>query len=271
MRRLALTIRAEALETVLDGLLPLVPQGVHWRPVPDDALELALYDTTGDLASLASLEAVVGADLLDSHEEQAPDDAAERRARYARHTPIAGRVVVRPSDAPPPPDGMIDIVIDSPDGAFGGGSHPTTAMCLELLATMPPNGPFADLGCGAGVLAITAAVLGWSPVIAIDHEISGVEATRRNAERNGVEIDVLEADLLKIDPPPVTAIAANVPLAVHARLAAGLPPEVRRVIVSGVVDRHLPEVLAGYEQAGLAVREQRGGPGWVAALLARGG
>ncbi len=271
MRRLALTIRAGALETVLDGLLPLVPQGVHWTPLEEDALQLAVYDTAGDLPSLAALEAVVGAELLGATEEQAPDDPAERRTRYGHRAPVAGRVVVRPSTAPPPPAGMLDVVIDSPDGAFGSGSHPTTMMCLELLAALPPAGAFADLGCGAGVLAITAAKLGWRPVVAVDHESSGVDATRRNAERNGVDVDVLLADLLQIEPPPVSAIAANIPPAVHAYVASSLPPQVEHVIVSGVIDHHLPEIVAGYEQAGLAMREQRGGPGWVAALLARGG
>jgi ribosomal protein L11 methyltransferase len=162
-------------------------------------------------------------------------------------------------------------VIDSPGGAFGSGSHPTTAMCLELLSGLPPHGGFADLGCGAGVLAITAALLGFEPVIAIDHERSGVEATRRNAERNGVAVEALVADLLTIAAPPVPTLAANAPPAVHAHAAAGLPRQVERVIVSGVIDDHLPEIVAGYEQAGLAVRERRGGPGWVAVLLERGG
>ena len=82
MRRLAFTIRADALETVLDGLLPLVPQGVHWAPAADGTLELAVYDTTGDLASLGALEAVVGPELIASGEEEAPDDPDARRLRY---------------------------------------------------------------------------------------------------------------------------------------------------------------------------------------------
>jgi ribosomal protein L11 methyltransferase len=272
MRRLAFTIRADALETVLDRLLPLIPQGVHWTPTGDDALELAVYDTAGDLPSLEGLEAVVGPERLAASEEQAPDDPDERRLRYMRRAPVAGRVVVRPSDAPAPEaEHLLDVVIDSPHGAFGSGSHPTTTMCLELLAGLPPGGAFADLGCGAGVLAITAALLGWEPVFAIDHEQSGVEATIRNAERNGVTVEALTADLLEIAPPPAATIAANVPLAVHAHVAAGLPRQVRTVIASGIVDEHLPEVVAGYEQAGLALVEQRGGPGWVAGLLVRGG
>ena len=191
--------------------------------------------------------------------------------RYRPRAAVAGRVVVRPSDAPAAPEGMLDVVIDSPHGAFGSGSHATTRMCLELLAALPPGRGFADLGCGAGVLAITAALLGWDPVFAVDHEASGVESTRLNAGRNGVTVEALVADLLEIAPPPAPTIAANVPPAVHAHVAGGLAPEVERVIVSGIVDDHLPEVVAGYEQAGLALVERRGELGWVAALLARGG
>jgi ribosomal protein L11 methyltransferase len=271
LRRLAFTIHADALETVLDGLLPLIPQGVHWTPIPEDELELAVYDTSGDLPSLAALEAVVGRELRHSFEEEAPDDPDERRVRYARRSPVAGRVIVRPSDAPAAPEDLLDVVIDSPDGAFGVGTHSTTKMCLELLTSLQPNGGFADLGCGAGVLGITAALLGWQPVVAVDHEMVSVEATQRNAERNRVEIDVLRADLMEIPPPPVATIAANIPPAIHAHIASNMPPEVQHVIVSGVIDQHLPEIAAGYEQAGFGVREQLGGAGWVAALLARGG
>ena len=89
-------------------------------------------------------------------------------------------------------------MIESAAGAFGTGAHPTTRMCLELLLDMEPGGPFADLGCGAGVLAIAAARLGWAPVIAVDHEPQSVDATRRNAERNGAAVDALELDLLAV-------------------------------------------------------------------------
>jgi ribosomal protein L11 methyltransferase len=270
MRRLVLTIPADALETVLDGLLPLVPQGVHWDRGTGDTLELAVYGPAAELPSREALEAAAGAGLLSSAEEEAPEDPVERRARYLKRPLLGGRVVVRPSGAPAPGPGVLDIVIDSPDGAFGTGSHPTTTMCMELLLSLPPGGGFADLGCGAGVLAVTAALLGWEPVFAIDHERSGVEATARNAERNGVAVETLHADLLRIAPPPAPTIAANVPPAVHAHVAAGLSGDVERLIASGIVGEHMGEVVAGYERAGLQLMEERGGHGWVAALLARG-
>ena len=123
MRRLAFTIPADALETVLDGLLPLVPQGVHPTPLPDGLMELAVYGA-GPLR--AELEAVLG---LPCFEEEAPDDPDERRIRYRPRTPVAGRIVVRPSDAPPADPPLLDVVIDSPSGAFGIGHAPDHARC----------------------------------------------------------------------------------------------------------------------------------------------
>jgi ribosomal protein L11 methyltransferase len=202
-------------------------------------------------------------------EDEAPDDPAERRMReVAARPPVAG-VAVRPSAAPPPDGDALDVVIDAPGGAFGAGAHPTTAMCLELLMGLEPGGAFADLGCGTGVLAITAALRGWRPVLAVDHEALGVEAARANARHNGVELELRMADLLGLEPPPAPTLAANVPPAVHAHLGARLPGAVRRVIVSGFAEDGLDDAVAAY--AGLRAERALAGGGWAAALLVRDG
>jgi ribosomal protein L11 methyltransferase len=266
MQRIALTVRADAVEEVLDGLLPLLPQGVHPTELAD-GVELAIYGD--ELPERHELEALAGDALLAFDQQDAPDDRAERRRRFGRTWEVAGRLVVRPSDAPPARAGLPELVIDSPAGAFGTGAHPTTRMCLELLLDIEPGGPFADLGCGAGVLAIAAARLGWAPVFAVDHEPRSVEATARNAERNGVALEALQLDLLAVTPPPAPTIAANVPPAIHRRIAERLSPAVVHVIVSGVIGSDLDDVLAAYSQAGLAPIDERGGSGWRAVLLER--
>lgn len=267
MRKVALTIGAGDLDDVLDRVLPLVPQGVHELPADDDQLELAIY---GDGPPPAELESAVGPALIAVTETEVDDDP-ERRRLQARREPIGGRVVVRPEGAPPAGEGLLDIVIEGSGGAFGAGTHPTTAMCLELLIALEPGGSFADLGCGTGVLAIAAAMLGWHPVLALDHEEVAVESARANAQRNAVEVDVLLADLLEIPPPPASALAANVPPKVHERLAARLPPEVSSVIASGVVDKDLSEAVAAYGRAGLSLAGRMERRSWTAALLVRDG
>jgi ribosomal protein L11 methyltransferase len=262
MKRIALTVRAETVEAVLDRLLPLVPQGVHPAEV-EDGVELAIY---GD-ADRQELEALAGEALVASDEQDAPDDPAERRRRFARGWEVAGRIAIRPSAAPARID-LPELVIDSPAGAFGTGAHPTTRMCLELLLDLEPGGAFADLGCGAGVLAIAAARSGFAPVFAVDHEARSVEATRANAERNGVAVDAVQLDLLAVDPPPAPTIAANVPPAVHRRIAGALAPAVVHVIVSGVAAGDLDDVVSAYRGAGLEPVAERGA-GWRAVLLER--
>jgi ribosomal protein L11 methyltransferase len=262
MRRIALTVRADAVEDVLDQLLPLLPQGVHPTDV-EDGVELAIYGADLDHERLERLPGVVAVD-----EQEAPDDPLERRRRFARTWEVGGRFVVRPPDAPESDRGLPELVIDSPAGAFGTGAHPTTRMCLELLLALEPAGAFADLGCGAGVVAIAAAALGYRPVFAVDHEARSVEATRRNAERNGVEVDALQADLLAVPPPPAPTLAANVPPAVHRAIARRFAPTVIHVIASGFATPDHEDVLAAYGAAGFDPIDERGGA-WRAVLLER--
>ena len=266
MRKVTLTIAAADLDDVLDRLLPIVPQGVHDLALPGDRLELFLY---GSSPPRAEIEAAAG---VPAAESDADDDPFRRRLdAHARRPPIGGRLVVRPVDAPPAAEGLIDIAIAGSGGAFGAGTHPTTEMCLELLLAIEPGGGFGDLGCGTGVLAIAAARLGFSPVIALDHEAVAIESAKANARRNEVELEALVADLLEIPPPPVGTLAANVPPKVHERLAATLAPEVRAVIVSGVVGDHLPGIVAGYERAGFALAHRTESRSWAAALVVRDG
>ncbi len=123
----------------------------------------------------------------------------------------------------------MELVID-PAQAFGTGAHATTRLCLELmLGAAGAGGPFLDLGCGSGVLAIAAARLGWDPVVALDYDPPSVEATLDNARVNGVSIEVRRHDL-RVDPvASAPTVAANLLrpllLAWAERLAAARVPE----------------------------------------------
>jgi ribosomal protein L11 methyltransferase len=268
MRRVTLTIREQDLDDVLDRLLPIVPQGVHPSEAAGGRLELVVY---GAEPGRAELEAAAGAALQAVAEGEAPDDPAERRlAAFAQRPPIGGRIVVRPEGAPPAPEGLLDVVIADSGGAFGAGTHPTTVLCLEALLGLEPGGSFADLGCGTGVLAIVAGRLGWGPpLLALDHEPIAVAATVANARRNGVAVEALQADLLEVAPPPAATIFANVPVAVHEKLASALAPETRILVASGIVDEHVARVVAAYTQAGLQLVDHAVVRGWAAALLVR--
>jgi len=150
-------------------------------------------------------------------------------------------------------------VIIDPGRAFGTGGHPTTRLCLQLLLDLEPRGSLLDVGCGSGVLAIAAARLGFSPVVAIDHDEAALEAVERNARANGVSLDLRRADALAETPPATDAVVANVSGAFVEQLA----PQLRSpaMIVSGYLESERPEA-PGYGAERRVVQE-----GWAADLF----
>ena len=85
------------------------------------------------------------------------------------------------------------VVIDARQ-AFGSGAHATTFGCLELLCALEPPLSVLDIGCGSGVIAISAAKLGHRPVRACDIDPLSVTVAGANAAANGVEVETFVAD-----------------------------------------------------------------------------
>ena len=158
-----------------------------------------------------------------------------------------------------PPRDVVPVVID-PGRAFGTGAHPTTQLCVELVAELEPAS-LLDIGCGSGVIAIAAALLGFSPVVAVDVDPAAVDATERNAAANGVALDVRELNA-KTEALPETDVAvANISL---AGVEAVLRRSAARVVVTaGYLDRDVLD-LGAYRRLERRVRE-----GWAADLLQR--
>ena len=256
MLRLQVPISGPAATHALDRLLAVAPLGVHEQPG-------ALVIHADELPSVEDMRAALG--VSDLRVEVVPESAADRLAEIARPEPVDGRLLVR-ADWMAPIDGMQEVVL-ADASAFGTGGHPTTRDCLSTLMSIEPGGAFADLGCGAGVLAIAAAKLGWGPVHAVDVAARAVEATRANAAANGVAIDVSEADLTTVAPPSARTVAANVPVAVHAAIATSWAEPPDHLIVSGV---HLDERAKVIEAYGAEVLEERTAGPWLTLLLRPG-
>ncbi len=266
MRRVALTLRADSVEDVLDVLMPLLPEGVYERELDGGRAEVAFY---GDGLTDGQLEALVGHALLDRGDEEVPDSREERRRRAGRAWTVGGRLRVRSPEDPPSPAGTLEVVIEPAPGTFGTGAHPTTRACLELLLELEPEGGLGDLGCGSGVVAIAAARMGWEPVFGLDADQRAVDSTHANAQRNGVAIRAVLADLREIPPPPARTLVANVPLDVHERVATALSPDTQHLIVSGITATQEEAAAAAYAQAGLFAAGRRVAAGWAALRLAR--
>jgi ribosomal protein L11 methyltransferase len=147
-------------------------------------------------------------------------------------------------------------VID-PGRAFGTGAHPTTQLCLGLIAELAAHGgSMLDLGCGSGVLGIAAAKLGLSPVIAVDHDEATLEAARENARVNEVMLDFRLLEALEDPLPAADLVVANISAGVIESLQGRI--EAGRLVTSGYLESEKPE-LGPYRHA-----ERRLLDGWAA-------
>lgn len=268
MQRVSFQIPAGAREDVLDGLLPLLPAGIVERPVAEGVVEISGFGAA--LPPEQTLRELAGTALDALTYEDVPADWRERRRRFGGGSVlISGRMVVRSPDDPPAPEGILEVVIERGGSGFGSGSHPTTQMCLGLLLELEPGGGAADFGCGIGTLAIAAAKLGWAPVYGVDREAPAIEEARGNAQRNGVRADFAHGDVAADELPIRELLLANAPPPVHRRLASEVTPQVRHVIVSGIVEGEMDEVRELYAAAGLVPLRGMAADSWIAMLLGR--
>jgi ribosomal protein L11 methyltransferase len=267
--RLALRVQRADAEIVLAELLPFAPNGVE--QVDDgDIVEYAVYGAPGELPQLGDLKAVAGDAFVEVRTTEVADDWGERWRAFHRPLDI-GPLHVRPPWEPAPKADRVDVVVD-PGQAFGTGAHDTTRLCLELLTEIEAGGALMDLGCGSGVLAVSAAKLGWDPVAGVDHERESVCATADNARANGVQIAVERFDLIRNGPAPTApTVVANILrpilLAVARAGFAGPPPET--LIISGLLVAEVDGVVAAFAEHGLVEKRRLATSEWAAALLTR--
>jgi len=145
----------------------------------------------------------------------------------------------------------INILLD-PGLAFGTGTHPTTAMCLEYLdQTELQQYTVIDYGCGSGILAIAAAKLGASNLLAIDNDPQALQATRDNAVKN--RVDSLFTIQLPEPAPDIQAdiLVANIlakPLIELSGHLAGLIKTKGRIVLSGILQEQAESVLQAYSR-----------------------
>jgi ribosomal protein L11 methyltransferase len=230
-------------------MIELFPQGFEELDRPD-GLELVAYtDASGEERLWAAFGQVAAEDVGAGWEE--------RWREF--HRPIrVGSLWIGPPWETPPPDG--EAVVVDPGRAFGTGGHATTRLCLGLLGELE-RGSLLDVGCGSGVLAIAAAKLGYSPVTALDHDTSAVEATRRNASANGVELDCLLTDALAGDLPASNVALVNISLDAVGQILPSLAA--RTVVTSGYLERDRPEADGFRHDRRVAV------DGWAADVFRR--
>lgn len=158
-----------------------------WPTIKLAALFDIAVDRAGLVHALTDLVPEIAPDQLDFRDVA---DADWVRAWMDTFQPMqfGRRLWIYPWNIDPPDDSGDTIVVRLDPGlAFGTGTHPTTALCLEWLDGTELRGKrLLDYGCGSGVLALAALKLGAAEVIGVDIDPQALEASRDNAQRNGV-------------------------------------------------------------------------------------
>jgi ribosomal protein L11 methyltransferase len=213
------TLSAESVETALlaagAAAITFSDRGDEpvLEPKPDeirlwsDTLVRALFDSSIDPAqSLGRLAQLLGPHITECASVRAVESRDWQRVWLKDWKPMrfGRRLWVCPTEAAAPQDPDAVVVRLDPGLAFGTGTHPTTALCLQMLDAMPlADRTLIDYGCGSGILGIAALKLGARHVVAVDLDPQALVATRENAARNGV------ADLIEIQGVPPTLEAAS--------------------------------------------------------------
>jgi ribosomal protein L11 methyltransferase len=269
--RLGIRVRRERAEIALAALLPILQNGAEETEPDQDEVEYALYAPRGELPKLDDVRALAGDALIDVTLTDVPPGWERRWHQYLQPVEVAAagrRVRIRPPWQPAAGDAdLLEVVID-PGELFGAGTHPTTQLCLELLLELDAAGPLCDWGAGSGILAITAARLGFAPVEAVEVMPDGLEAITRNAAANGVSVRTRWLNLAATPAPWAPTVTANLTLDLLAAIAADAlkrPPE--RMIASGVLAERAGEVEQAFARHGLREAARRVRGEWAAVLL----
>lgn len=205
------------------------------------------------------------------------EDWADNWKRYFHTQRVGKHFVIQPSweDYAAKPD---DIVLRlDPGAAFGTGTHPTTAMCLESVESLvKPGMTVFDVGTGSGVLAIAAAKRGAAPIVAKDYDALAAKVAAENAAANGVQ-DVIEtgtSDKLRQFDGKADLVLANIIADIIIPLFDDLEEHLApggRLLASGIIDTREDDVVRAARQHDFAVEKRRTRDGWVALLIGRSG
>ena len=222
-------------------------------PLWDNSYLLCLFDATADLEALLKWlkqhPAVINKRLL--RVEVLEDQDWERSwMQDFKAMQFGDKLWICPSWQIPPDSEAINIMLD-PGLAFGSGSHATTSMCLRWLAQAQLEGSeVIDYGCGSGVLAIAAALLGASRVHGVDNDPQAIVATLDNSHRNNIDDAVLSACLPEALPQmQADILLANIlaePLLQLAEKFSLLLKPGGKIVLSGLLHEQADTLLNTY-------------------------
>ena len=234
---------------------PIFEPDLNTTPLWSHTHLLALFEADTDPDTLlAHLQLLRGVELPE-HQVEVIEDQDWERSWMDNFKPMrfGRRLWIVPSwHAAPEPD-AVNLLLD-PGLAFGTGTHPTTALCLEWLDAQPlEKQSLLDFGCGSGILAIAGLLLGAEHAVGTDIDTQALDASRDNAERNRIAEERFALYLPEQLPEqPADVVVANIlagPLvSLSARITALVKPG-GRLALSGILAEQADEVRAAYYEA----------------------
>lgn len=242
--------------TLEDGKdTPIFEPKLGETPLWNDTVVIALFEANTDLTPMVEmLQALPFLGEAMKYKIEQIEDKDWVREWMDNFHPIqfGKRLWICPSWRDIPDPKAVNVILD-PGLAFGTGTHPTTALCLEWLDSLDLAGKeVIDFGCGSGILAVAALKLGADKVTGIDIDYQAIEASKDNAKRNGVA-DKLELFLPEDQPQNLKAeiLVANIlagPLRELAPLIAERVQPGGKLALSGLLSEQAAELSEHYSQ-----------------------
>jgi ribosomal protein L11 methyltransferase len=234
---------------------PAIDQTKIWTRTRVTALfEL---DTDPDIVHTLLFNEFVGHPLQEWSAEVLQDQAWERAwMEHFQAMKFADRLWICPSGQERHEPNTVCMTLD-PGLAFGTGTHPTTALCLEWLAGNDiQDKVLIDYGCGSGILAVAALLLGAKYAHAVDIDPQALTASRYNAEKNQVQERISYYLPGTFSAFPADVVVANILAKPLIELATNISALVRpggQLILSGILNEQAESVAAAYRARGLVV------------------
>ena len=238
--------------------------------------EKRIYAVRKYLKSLEEIFPEVEAPTLATEIISDPD-WGEQWKKYFKPIRVCKNIVVKPTWERYTPASR-DIVVEiDPGMAFGTGQHASTRMCMEAVEDIilkdrsVKEWKVLDVGCGTGILGITAAKMGAEDVICVDNDPKATEIAAQNAVINAVDhrLHILNKDAAQITQPRNLIIAnltAKLLLKLHAQLVRLLLPD-GYLIISGIIETDIPSIEEHFIVAPLEVQNMLTEKEWVCYVL----
>lgn len=230
---------------------------------------IALFELDAELERIKQQfnQQFAGANFRNWQYEEIGDQAWERVwLEYYHPMKFANKLWVCPTEQQQHEPGTVCLILD-PGLAFGTGTHPTTALCLEWLASHDLSGKTViDYGCGSGILAIAAVLLGAKIAHAVDIDPQALTATQDNAIKNGVQDKII--CYLPEQFPAVKAdiVLANIlakPLCDMAGVISNLLLAEGDLVLSGILFEQAESVSVAYQHQAITMQPAVQQDDWV--------